>query len=170
MDLKKEFLRHRHTVVENRAKFDLRKAEERAHILEGLKIALDHLDAVITLIRSSANPPEAKAGLMEQFKLTEVQAQAILDMRLARLTGLERKKIEEEYRELIEKIAHYKEVLANRGLRMAIVREELTDLVGSYGDERRTEIIDGAGEFSIEDLDQGLNAFQQVGRKLSVIS
>ncbi len=148
----KAFLDFRHEVVERRTRFDLAQAEARAHILEGLRICVDNIDEIVAIIKKAKDPETAKKQLRKTFDLTEVQAQAILDMRLARLTGLERKKIEDEYRELIEKIAHYKEVLANKGLRMAIVRDELSELVGTYGDERRTEIIDSAGDFSIEDL------------------
>jgi len=150
--LVEEFLRHRHTVVENRAKYDLKKAEERAHILEGLKVALDHLDAVITLIRNSPTPAEAKAGLVAQFQLSEMQAQAILEMRLQRLTGLEREKIEEEYREVIKKIEELKSILASKPKRMAIIKAELTDQKEKFGDSRRTLIVDEEEELTVEDL------------------
>ncbi len=146
------FLDFRHYVVERRTRFELAQAEARAHILEGLKICVDNIDEIVALIKKAKDPATAKRELKKKFKLSNEQAQAILDMRLARLTGLERKKIEEEYRELIEKIAHYKEVLANRGLRMAIVKEELLDLLEKYGDSRRTEIREDAGEFNVEDL------------------
>lgn len=146
------FLDFRHTVVERRTRYELAQAEARAHILEGLRICVDNIDEIIALIKKAKDPETAKKQLKKKFELSDVQAQAILDMRLARLTGLERQKIEDEYRELIEKIAHYKEVLANRGLRMAIVREELEELLEKYGDERRTEIREDAGEFNMEDL------------------
>lgn len=147
-----EFLNHRHNVVERRAKFDLKKAEARAHLLEGLKIALDQLDAVITLIRGSKNPPEAKAGLIKNFKLSEVQAQAILEMRLQRLTGLEREKIEGEYRDIIKHIEELSGILASKTKRMAIVRTELVEIEEQFGDDRRTLITEDEGEISIEDL------------------
>ncbi len=148
-----EFLKHRHIVVTRRTQFELKKAEERAHILEGLKIALDHLDEVISLIRKSKTPEDAKQGLIKKFELSEVQAQAILDMRLQRLTGLERQKIEDEYVELLKTIATLKEILASKARRMAIIKEELLFLKTTYGDERRTEIKDEEeSEFSIEDL------------------
>ena len=146
------FLDFRHDVVERRTRFELAQAEARAHILEGLRVCVDNIDEIVALIKQAKDPDTAKKQLRKQFELSDEQAQAILDMRLARLTGLERKKIEEEYRELIEKIAHYKEVLANRGLRMAIVRDELLELRENYGDDRRTEILEDAGEFSMEDL------------------
>lgn len=147
-----EFLKHRHYVVERRAKFDLKKAEARAHILEGLKIALDQLDAVITLIRGSKNPAEAKTGLIKSFKLSEVQAQAILEMRLQRLTGLEREKIEGEYRDVIKHIEKLSGILASKTKRMAIVRTELVEIEEKFGDDRRTMITEDEGEISIEDL------------------
>ncbi len=152
-EMLEEFLKHRHIVVTRRTQFELKKAEERAHILEGLKVALDHLDEVITLIRKSKTPDEAKQGLIKKFELSEVQAQAILDLRLQRLTGLERQKIEDEYVELIKTIASLKEILASKAKRMAIIKEELLFLKSTYGDERRTEIKDEEeSEFSIEDL------------------
>jgi DNA gyrase subunit A len=152
-EMLEEFLKHRHEVVTRRTQFELKKAEERAHILEGLKIALDHLDEVISLIRKSKTPEDAKQGLIKKFELSEIQAQAILDMRLQRLTGLERQKIEDEYVELIKTIASLKEILASKAKRMAIIKEELLFLKNTYGDERRTEIKDEEeSEFSIEDL------------------
>ncbi len=147
-----EFIKHRHEVVVRRAKFELKKAEARAHILEGLRIALDNIDAVITLIRSSKTVPEAKEGLMKNFKLSELQAQAILDMRLQRLTGLERQKIEDEYAELLKQIDYLKNVLASKEMRMAIIKQELVELKEKYGDERRTEIVDETEEMTMEDL------------------
>jgi len=150
--LLEEFLRHRHEVIRRRTEYDLKKAEERAHILEGLKIALDHLDAIIKLIRASANPAEAKAGLIEQFRLSEIQAQAILEMRLQRLTGLERQKIEDEYLALIKAIEEFRGILASHARRMAIVRGDLIELKEKFADPRRTEIIEAVEDFSIEDL------------------
>jgi len=147
-----EFLRHRHDIIRRRTEFDLKKAEERAHILEGLKIALDHIDAIIKLIRASATPAEAKTGLMEQFGLSDVQAAAILDMRLQRLTGLERQKIESEYESLIKAIEEFRSILASKDLRMGIIRDELLEMKDKYGDARRTEIIDAEDDFSVEDL------------------
>ncbi len=147
-----EFLKHRHEVVIRRAKYDLKKAEERAHILEGLRIALDHIDAIISTIRASKTVPEAKENLMSRFKLSEIQAQAILEMRLQRLTGLERQKIEDEYRDLIQQIEYLKSVLASHDMRMQIIKTELVEMKEKYGDERRTEIVDAEEEISIEDL------------------
>ncbi len=147
-----EFLKHRHEVIRRRTEFDLQKAEARAHILEGLKIALDHIDAIIALIRASATPAEAKEGLIKEFKLSEIQAQAILDMRLQRLTGLERQKIEEEYLALIKAIEEYRNILASKALRMSIVRSELVTLKEAGADPRRTEIIEAEDDFSVEDL------------------
>lgn len=152
----KEMLQHfidfRHDVVVRRTQFDLDKAEKRAHILEGLKIALDNLDAIIQTIRKSRDPKTAKHNLMRNFKLSEIQAQAILDMRLQRLTGLERKKIEDEYLATIKLIAELKAILESRALRMQIIKDELLELKKKYGDERRTEIIKNAEDFQIEDL------------------
>jgi DNA gyrase subunit A len=146
------FLQHRREVVVRRTKYDLRKAEERAHILLGLKIALDNLDAVIALIKASRNPEEAKAGLVSEFKLSEIQAQAILEMRLQRLTGLERDKIITEYEEVLKEIARLNEILASDALVMKIIRDELLALKAEYGDERRTEIVAHTSEIGIEDL------------------
>jgi DNA gyrase subunit A len=146
------FIEHRHTVITRRTKYELAEAEKRAHILEGLKIALDNIDAVIKLIRASKDPVEAKEGLMNKFKMSEIQAQAILDMRLQRLTGLERKKIEEEYLELIKLIATLKGILESKTKRMNIIKEELLTLKKNYGDQRRTEIKEEEEEFTIEDL------------------
>ena len=146
------FIEHRHTVITRRTKYELAEAEKRAHILEGLKIALDNIDAVIKLIRASKDPAEAKDGLMKKFKMSEVQAQAILDMRLQRLTGLERKKVEEEYLELIKLIATLKGILESKTKRMNIIKEELLNLKKNYGDQRRTEIKEEEEEFTIEDL------------------
>ncbi len=146
------FIDFRHDVVVRRTKFDLDKAEKRAHILEGLKIALDHIDEIIELIKKSRDPETAKNGLMRRFKLSEIQAQAILDMRLQRLTGLERKKIEQEYLETIKLINQLKAILASKSKRMQIIKDELLTLKEKYGDERRTEIIKKIEEFSIEDM------------------
>ncbi|MDP3024700.1 MAG: DNA gyrase subunit A [candidate division Zixibacteria bacterium] len=146
------FIEHRHTVITRRTKYELAEAEKRAHILEGLKIALDNIDAVIKLIRASKDPAEAKEGLMNKFKMSEIQAQAILDMRLQRLTGLERKKVEEEYLELIKLIATLKGILESKTKRMNIIKEELLTLKKNYGDQRRTEIKEEEEEFTIEDL------------------
>jgi DNA gyrase subunit A len=146
------FVDHRMDVVIRRTKFDLRKAEERAHILEGLLIALDHLDAVIALIRASQTPDEAKDGLMAQFGLSEIQAKAILDMRLQRLTGLERDKIREEHAELMKTINYLKQVLADEGLRYRIITDETLEVKEKYGDKRRTRIIEARGDMRMEDL------------------
>jgi len=146
------YVKHRHEVVVRRTQFDLEQAEKKAHILEGLLIALDHLDEVIRLIRASKTPDEAKDGLMSNFSLTEVQAKAILELRLQRLTGLERDKIKEEYEELIKLIEHLRQILADEPLRMQIIKDELTVLKEKYGDERRTEIIPTAEEFNPEDF------------------
>ncbi len=146
------FIEFRRDVVRRRTEFELRKAEARAHILEGLKIALDHLDAVIALIRAAKNPGEAREGLMTQFALTQIQAQAILDMQLQRLTGLERQKILDELAELIKTIERLRAILSSDKLLMEIVVRELRDVRDKYGDDRRTEILAEAGEFRIEDL------------------
>jgi DNA gyrase subunit A len=146
------FLEHRREVVVRRTAFELRKAEERAHVLEGLKIALDNLDAVITLIRRSQSPDEARAGLMRQFGLSEIQATAILDMRLQRLTQLERTKLIEEYQEVLKQIEYLKSVLASEALVRTIIKTELTELREAYKDERRTQIVKEEAEISLEDL------------------
>ena len=146
------FVEHRHDVVYRRTQYELRKAEEKAHILEGLLIALDHIDEVIALIRASKTPTEAKEGLMSTFKLSDVQAQAILDMRLQKLTGLERDKIKEDYEELMKLITHLKEILASKELRMQIIKDELLEIKEKYGDERRSEIIYSSSEFNPEDF------------------
>ena len=140
-------------MVRRRTEFELRKAEARYHILEGLKIALDHLDAVITLIRGSKTVPEARDGLMTQFGLSQIQSQAILDMQLQRLTGLERQKILDELAELLKTIERLRAILASERLLMQIIVDELKAVRDKYGDDRRTEIIEGeSGELSIEDL------------------
>lgn len=150
-DIIRHFVDHRHQVVIRRTEYELREAEKRAHILEGLLIALDHLDEVIALIRNSQTPDEARSGLMTSFELSEAQANAILDMRLQRLTGLEREKIKKDYEELVKKIAHLKEILANEWMRMDIIKEELHDVKSKYNDERRTKIEYAASDFRIED-------------------
>ncbi len=151
-DLIRHFVEHRHEVVIRRTKFELRKAEERAHILEGLLIALDHLDEVIALIRAAADTDVAKVGLMEKFGLSEIQAKAILEMRLSRLTGLERDKIRSEYDELMKTITWLKRVLEEEPLRMQIIKDETLEMKEKYGDERRTHIEYAAGDFNMEDL------------------
>jgi DNA gyrase subunit A len=147
-----EFVAFRLEVIRRRIEFELRKAEARAHILEGLKIALDHLDAVITLIRESKNPAEARVGLMTNFGLTELQSQAILDMQLQRLTGLERQKIVDELAELVALITRLREILSSDELVLGIVVEELKAIREKYGDDRRTDIIEDSGDFRVEDL------------------
>jgi len=151
-DLVAYFVEHRHEVVVRRTKFELNEAEKRAHILEGYLIALDHLDEVIALIRNSRDPEIAKTGLMEQFKLSEIQAKAILEMRLQRLTGLEREKIQNEYNEVKALIARLKDVLANEGLRMDIIKTELIEIKERYGDKRRTEVIHSDDDITPEDM------------------
>ncbi len=146
------FVEHRHEVVVRRTQFDLDEANKRAHILEGLLIALDHLDAVIALIRASKTVDEARSGLIAEFKLSEIQAKAILDLRLQKLTGLERDKIKEEYNELMKLVAYLKSVLADEGLRMQIIKDELAEIKAKYGDERKTNIEYSAGDISIEDM------------------
>jgi len=147
-----EFIKFRHEVIVKRTQFELREADARAHILEGFKIALDNLDAIIKTIRGSKNPKEAKTNLIAKFKLSETQAQAILDMRLQKLTGLERQKIIDEYTEVLKLIARLTEILNNLGLRMDIIKTELREVQERYGDDRRTEIIPDAKDFTIEDM------------------
>ncbi|HCV41951.1 MAG TPA: DNA gyrase subunit A, partial [Bacteroidetes bacterium] len=147
-----KFVAHRNHVIVRRTKFELDEAEKRAHILEGYIIALDNIDAIIKLIKASKDTETAKAGLMKRFKLSEIQAKAILDMRLQRLTGLERKKIEDEYKETIKLIQKLKAILASKQLQLQIIKEELQEIKKKYGDERRTEIVYKAEEFSIEDM------------------
>ncbi|MFH0921355.1 MAG: DNA gyrase subunit A [Fibrobacterota bacterium] len=146
------YLNHRHEVIVRRTQFDLDIAEKRAHILEGLKIALDNIDAVIELIKKSKDTDSARQGLMSTFKLSEIQANAILEMRLQRLTGLEREKIDNEYLEVIKQIEEFKFILENQSKRMEIIKEEAIALAEKYGDDRRTQIIDEVGEFSVEDM------------------
>jgi len=148
------YIKHQEDVIIRRTKFDLDKAEARAHILEGLKIALDHLDEVIKIIRNSKTEADAKQGLMDSFGLSEKQSQAIVDMRLGRLTGLEREKIENEYRELLERIKYFKDVLANESMVLKIIKDELTVIKEKYADERKTKIIADEDEIDIEDLIQ----------------
>ncbi|HEY9189227.1 MAG TPA: DNA gyrase subunit A [Ignavibacteria bacterium] len=147
-----KYIKHRNEVVVRRTKFDLNEAEKRAHILEGYIIALDNIDEVIELIKKSKDVETAKNGLMRKFKLSEIQAKAILDMRLQRLTGLERKKIEEEYKETIKLINKLKAILANKDLQMEIIKNELLELKKNYADERRTEIVYDSKDFNIEDM------------------
>jgi DNA gyrase subunit A len=151
-DLIHHFVEHRHEVVVRRTKFELNEAEKRAHILEGLLIALDHLDEVIRLIRASQTPDEAREGLMTSFGLTDIQARAILDMTLRRLTGLERDKIKDEYAALMELIKHLKNILSDEGLRMQIIKDELLEIKEKYGDERRTEMVHSSAEMQTEDF------------------
>jgi DNA gyrase subunit A len=146
------FVLHRKEIVVRRTRYDLAKAEARAHILEGLKVALDHLDEVVAMIRSSASPAEARDRLMATFGLSEIQAQAILDMRLQRLTALERDKIVEEYKSVLMDIARFKEILASERLVLQIIRDELSQIKSQYGDGRLTEIVEEAPEISIEDM------------------
>ena len=151
-DMIVNFVEHRHEVVVRRTQYELRKAEERAHILQGLIIALDNIDEVIALIRGSKTPEEARTGLMTRFELSEVQARAILDMRLQKLTGLERDKLRAEYDELMELIAELKAILENKDKRMAIITQELIDVREKYGDERRSNIEFSSADLSIEDM------------------
>ena len=151
-DLLSEFLEFRHEVVTRRTQYLLREAEKKAHILQGYLIALDHLDEVIALIRNSTTPEIAREGLMTSFGLSEIQAKAILELRLQRLTGMERDKIRDEYEEIMKTIAHLKEVLADEGLRMKIIKDELEEVKKKFGDERKTEIQYLAAEMRIEDI------------------
>jgi DNA gyrase subunit A len=146
------FVEHRHDVIYRRTVFELKEAKARQHILEGLLIALDHLDEVIKLIRASKDAETAREGLISTFGLSEIQAKAILEMRLQRLTALERDKIQEEYRKITELIAHLEAILADKGLRTQIIRDELTEMKAKYGDKRRTEIVYDAEEFTDEDM------------------
>lgn len=146
------FLQHRRDVILRRTAFELRKAEEKAHILEGLKIALDHLDAIITLIRNSKTPEEARNGLISSYPLSEIQAQAILDMKLQRLTGLERNKIVKDYEETLKDIERLKAILGSESLVSKIINDELAEIKNKFGDNRRTEIIAETTEITIEDL------------------
>ena len=151
-DLIRHFVEHRHEVVVRRTRYDLAQAEKRAHILEGLLIAVDHIDEVIRIIRGAQSPDEAKAALIERFGLSEAQAAAIIDMRLRALTGLERDKLKREYDELCKQIAYFKEVLDSLPMQMQIVKDEMLEIKEKYGDERRTEIVLSAEEFNPEDF------------------
>ena len=151
-DLIRNFVEHRHDVVVRRTRYDLAQAEKRAHILEGLLIVVDHIDEVIRIIRGAQSPDEAKVQLMERFSLSELQAAAIIDMRLRALTGLERNKLKTEYDDLCQKIAYYKEVLESVAMQMQIIRDEMLEIKEKYGDERRTEIVRSAEEFNPEDF------------------
>jgi DNA gyrase subunit A len=154
LELVRHYLDFQRDVVTRRSKYELRKAEERAHVLQGYLVALENLDAIIALIRGSADPDEARAGLMEQFSLTEIQAQAILDLRLQRLTGLERKRIEDEYADLQERIAELRSILSDEAKIDGVIRDELLEIKQIYGraDERRTEIVAAEEELELEDL------------------
>ena len=151
-ELLTHFIDHRHDVVVRRTKFDLRKAEERAHILEGLIIAVDNIDEVIAIIRGSKSPEEARQGLMNRFALTEIQANAIVEMRLRQLTGLEQEKLRAEYENICKLIEHLKALLESRDLRMQLIKDELIEMKQKYGDPRRTEIVPDEGEFNPEDF------------------
>ena len=151
-EILEHFILHRKDVIIRRTIFDLRKAEERAHILEGLKIALDNLDEVVQLIRESKTPADARTGLIERFRLTQIQAQAILDMRLQRLTGLEREKILEEYVQIIKDIEWFRKILSEEKLVLDIIKDELTQIEEIYGDARRTRIVEETREITIEDM------------------
>ena len=151
-DMIQHFVEHRHDVVVRRTKYELNQAEKRAHILEGLLVALDHLDEVIALIRGSKSPEIARTGLIERFELTEVQARAILDLRLQKLTGLESDKIRAEHNDLMVLIGELKDILENKDRRMNIIKDETQEIIEKYGDERRTEINYVGGEFSMEDM------------------
>jgi len=146
------FVEHRHEVVVRRTKFELKKAEDRAHILEGLIIASDNIDEVIKIIRASNNADEARANLIERFKLSEIQAKAIVEMRLRQLTGLEQDKLRAEYDEIVKTIADLKDILGNKDRRMQIIKDELLEVKEKYGDERRSEINFAGGDLSIEDM------------------
>ncbi len=149
-DIIQHFIDHRHTVVERRLRYELKKAQERAHVLEGLRIAIDNIDEIIELIKTSTSPDEAKSRLQEKFNLSEIQSKAILEMRLQRLTGLEREKIEEEYAALVKRIEELKEILENREKRMAIIKEELLEIKKKFKDVRRTEIVEDEGDIDID--------------------
>ncbi len=151
-EMLQHFVDHRHDVVVRRAKFELRQAEDRAHIVEGLRIAVKNIDAIVELIKKSKDTDTARAALMKRYKLSERQAQAILDMRLARLTGLERTKLEAEYKELLKTIARLKELLGSKRRRLSLIKDELKEVAEKYGDERSTEIVAGGADISIEDL------------------
>jgi len=151
-EILEHFISHRREIIIRRTIYDLRKAEERAHILEGLKKAMDFLDDVIELIRSSSDPQEAKSRLISEFELSDVQSQAILDMRLQRLTGLEREKLDAEYQDLIKNIARFKAILESQAMVLQMIKEEMKEVKEKYGDERRTEILEDTGDIDLEDL------------------
>ena len=151
-DILRHFVEHRNNVIVRRTKFELDEAEKKAHILEGYIIALDNIDAVIKLIKASKDVEDAKNGLMKKFKLSEIQAKAILDMRLQKLTGLERQKVEDEYKVTIKLIERLKAILKSKALQLQMIEQELTELKAKFGDDRRTEIVYKAEEFSIEDM------------------
>ena len=151
-EILEHFILHRKEIIIRRTRFDLKKAEERAHILEGLKIALENLDDVISLIKESKSPAEAKIRLVKRFELTEIQAQAILDMRLQKLTGLEQEKILEEYKNILKDISRFKEILSSERIVESIIKNELTQIQNDFGDQRRTEIVASTKEITIEDM------------------
>ena len=151
-EILEHFILHRKNIIIRRTSYDLKKAQARAHILEGLKIALDNLDNVVSLIRKSRSPADAKTGLIQKFDLSAIQAQAILDMRLQRLTGLEREKILEEYKNVLKDIARFKEILASEKIVEQIIKEELSEIQNEFGDPRRTEILESTKEITIEDM------------------
>jgi DNA gyrase subunit A len=151
-DMVKYFVEHRHEIIVRRTQFDLRKAEERAHILEGLIIASDNIDEVIKIIRASNSPDEAREGLIQRFQLSDLQARAIVEMRLRQLTGLEQDKLRAEYAEILERIAHFKEILNNLTLRMQIIKDEMLEIKEKYADKRRTEIVFASEELNPEDF------------------
>ena len=148
-DMIHHFVDHRHEVVVRRTQFELKKAEDRAHILEGLIIASDNIDEVIAIIRASANADEARANLIKRFKLSEIQAKAIVEMRLRQLTGLEQDKLRAEYDAIMETIKDLKDILANKERRMSIIKEELLEVKSKYGDERRSVIEYAGGDVSL---------------------
>ncbi|MBT8332508.1 MAG: DNA gyrase subunit A, partial [Deltaproteobacteria bacterium] len=151
-EILQNFILHRKEIVIRRTRFDLKKAEDQAHILEGLKIALDNLDEVVALIRAAKSPADAKSQLIKKFSLSEKQAQAILDMRLQRLTGLEREKIQKDYKNILKDIARFKEILASERLVLNIIKEELSEIQEQFGDERLTELVEETKEITIEDM------------------
>src|SRR5690606_328141 len=151
-DMIRHFVDFRHEVVVRRTEFELRKAKDKAHVIEGLIIAIDNLDEVIEMIRASRTPDDAKNGLMERFELSEIQAKAILELRLQKLTGLERDKLKEEYAELMKLIEHLEAILANEEMRMQIIKDQMIEVKDKYGDERRSVIEYSAEDFSIEDM------------------
>jgi DNA gyrase subunit A len=164
-DLIHHFVEHRHEVIVRRTKFELAEAQKRAHVLEGLLIALDHLDEVIKLIRASQTPDEAREGLMSNFGLSDIQARAILDMTLRRLTGLERDKIKDEYEGLMKLIEHLNAILADEGMRMQIIKDELTEIKEKYGDERKTEMVHSSAEMQTEDFIEDENVVITISRE-----